>query len=87
MPLNQKAQQKASPSVHKTWANPNLESRVNGVNEASVDEAYSGESEEEDEYDNEEKEVSQDPFNHVPRMPPYDFAKRKLSQLIGLDSL
>ena len=60
---------------------------VTAPNEALGNETYTDESEE-DIYDNEDHD-SLDPFAHAPRMPRYDFAKRKLSQLIGiiLDSL
>ena len=79
MPLNHKLSELAD----RDHPNPDAQSRVNKVTELPVNEGFSDESED-DEYDNEEKPVSSDPFSYAPRMPPYDFAKRKLSQLIGV---
>ena len=65
-----------------SYASPNVQPAANGANESTVNEDFSNESEG-DEYDDDEDNNPQNPFAHPPRMPPYDFAKRKLSQLIG----
>lgn len=76
------AAQKAQPSSGGTnYANPKAQKAINGANESSINEVDSDLSED-DEYDN-DKDDSLNPFTQPPRMPPYDFAKRKLSQLIG----
>ncbi len=81
MPAARKVQQKRPSSGDTNYANPNAQQGVNAANEVSINEGDSDESEE-DEYDN-DKDDSPNPFSQPPRMPPYDFAKRKLSQLIG----
>ena len=65
----------------RDYVSPNAQYGVNGANGSLIDEAHSDEFEE-DEYDDDQDD-SLNPFAHPPHMPPYDFAKRKLSQLIG----
>lgn len=77
----QKAKQKQPGSGGTNYANPMVQQDVNAPNESSMNEVDSDISEE-DEYDDNEDE-SLKHFTQPPRMPPYDFAKRKLSQLIG----
>lgn len=81
MPTAQKAQPKQQSSCGTDYANPKAQQHVNGAIESSMNEVDSDVSEE-DEYDDDEDD-SLKPFAQPPRMPPYDFAKRKLSQLIG----
>lgn len=81
MPAAQKAQPKQPSSGGTNCANPNVQQDANGASESPMNEVDSDISEE-DEYDDNEDDPLR-PFTQPPRMPPYDFAKRKLSQLIG----
>ena len=78
----QKSQPKRSNLGDINYASPNMQQGVNGANATTINEAFSDDSEG-DEYDDDGDHDPQNPFAHPPRMPPYDFAKRKLSQLIG----
>ena len=82
MRSNSKTQNKRSSLSDNNHASPYVQQGVNGPIEPSLNEDFSAESEG-DEYDDDEEHDPQNPFAHPPRMPPYDFAKRKLSQLIG----
>lgn len=82
MPPTRKPRNQRPSLGDEHYASLNLQAIVTAPNEVSANETYTDESEE-DIYDNREDD-SLDPFAHPPRMPRYDFAKRKLSQLIGI---